>query len=310
MIYLVAISLAFAIGLTVVLVADMLPAKPRSVEHRLAEVQALGLDPRAMLQRRQRQRRRDRMLAMLQGIGARLSEAESSTRHSQLLMHAGYRHPNALAVFWGLRIVLAFGLLSLGLLAGPALRLSTLVTLLTGLYVGIMGWIGPVMVLRSKRTTRQRDILKTLPDALDLLVICIEAGLGLNQALSRVAEEIRHLGEVLSFEMSLVSLEISAGGVREEALRNLAERTGVEDVRMFASVLVQTDRFGTSVARSLRVHSDTLREKRRQRAEEAAAKTPVKMVFPLVLCIFPAMFVVVLGPGMIQLIRSLLAGAL
>lgn len=308
MIYVVAISLAFAVGLTVILLADLLPAKPRALEHRLAEIQVLGMDPRALLQRRHRQQRRERMLAMLQTLGSRLSRVESSTRYAEFLMHAGYRHPNALAVFWGLRIVLAFGLLSLALLAGPTFRLSTGVTLFTGVYVFLIGWLGPVLVLRSKRSRRQAEIVKALPDALDLLVICVEAGLGLNQALARVADDIRHVSEVMSLELALVNLEISAGAVREDALRYLAERTGVEDVRTLVAILVQTDRFGTSVARSLRVHSDTLREKRRQRAEEAAAKTPIKMVFPLVLCILPAMFVVILVPGMLQFFREL-AGA-
>lgn len=242
---------------------------------------------------------------MLQLLGARLSQVESRTKYAELLMHAGYRHSNALAVFWGVRIVLGFGLLSLALLAGPAFRLSTGITLFTGVYAFLIGWLGPVLVLRSKRSRRQAEIVKALPDALDLLVICVEAGLGLNQALARVADDIRHISEVMSLELALVNLEISAGAVREDALRYLAERTGVEDVRTLVAILVQTDRFGTSVARSLRVHSDTLREKRRQRAEEAAAKTPIKMVFPLVLCILPATFVVILVPGMIQFLREL-----
>lgn len=305
MVYVVAVSLAVAVGLTVILLAELLPAKPRALEHRLAEIQVLGMDPRMLLQRRHRQQRRERMLAMLQTLGSRLAQVESSTRHAEFLMHAGYRHPNALAVFWGLRIVLAFGMLSLTLLAGPALRLSAAVTVMLGVYFFLVGWVGPVVVLRSKRGKRQAEIVKALPDALDLLVICVEAGLGLNQALSRVADDIRHVSEVMSLELALVNLEISAGAVREDALRYLAERTGVEDVRTLVAILVQTDRFGTSVARSLRVHSDTLREKRRQRAEEAAAKTPIKMVFPLVLCILPAMFVVILVPGMIQFFREL-----
>jgi tight adherence protein C len=223
-------------------------------------------------------------------------------------MHAGYRQPNAAAVFWGLRVVLALGLFSFAMLIGPLLLLPTIAVLMGALYFGGIGWVGPVLVLRSKKKARQKEIQKALADALDLLVICVEAGLGLNQALLRVADEIKHVSKVLSLELALVNVEIRAGAAREEALRNLADRTGVDDLRTLVTILIQTDRFGTSVARSLRIHSDTLREKRRQRAEEAAAKTAIKMVFPLVFCIFPALFVVIIGPGLIMIFRALTGG--
>ena len=144
-----------------------------------------------------------------------------------------------------------------------------------------------------------------MPDALDLLVVCVEAGLGLNQALLRVAEEIHHVSIRLAEEMHLVNLEIRAGHPRNEALRNLTNRTGVEDVRGLVSTLVQAERFGTPVGPALRVHAETLRDKRKQRARESAAKTTIKLVFPLVFCIFPAMFVVLIGPGIIQIIDAL-----
>jgi tight adherence protein C len=138
-----------------------------------------------------------------------------------------------------------------------------------------------------------------------MLVVSVEAGLGLNQALVRVSEEIDRLSPVLSEQMSLVNYEIRAGTAREEALRNWAERTGLADIASLAGMLIQTDRFGTSVAQALRIHADTMRTKRRQRAEEAAAKTTIKLIFPLVFCIFPAMFVVILGPALIQIIGAL-----
>ena len=146
---------------------------------------------------------------------------------------------------------------------------------------------------------------KALPDALDMLVVSVEAGLGLNQAMVRVAEEIDRLSPVLSEQMSLVNLEIRAGTSREESLRNLGERTGLADISSLVGMLIQTDRFGTSVAQALRIHADTMRTKRRQRAEEAAAKTTIKLIFPLVFCIFPAMFVVILGPALIQIMEAL-----
>jgi tight adherence protein C len=152
---------------------------------------------------------------------------------------------------------------------------------------------------------RQKEMQRALPDALDMLVVSVEAGLGLNQALVRVAEEIDRLSPVLSEQMSLVNYEIRAGTAREEALRNWSERTGLADIASLAGMLIQTDRFGTSVAQALRIHADTMRTKRRQRAEEAAAKTTIKLIFPLVFCIFPAMFVVILGPALIQIIGAL-----
>ena len=145
----------------------------------------------------------------------------------------------------------------------------------------------------------------SLPDALDLLVVSVEAGLGLDQAIQRVGDELVFAHPVLCEELRLINFELRAGKARTEALHNLGERTGVDDVISLVAMLVQTDKFGTSVAKSLRVHSDTLGTKRRQRAEEAAAKTGVKMVFPLVLCIFPAIWVVTLGPAAIKIVQVL-----
>ena len=171
-----------------------------------------------------------------------------------------------------------------------------------GAYGAAMGYIFPVLIARSRKKARQKELTLALPDALDLMVVCVEAGLGLNQALQRVALESRHISPIMT---EVVGLEIRAGTDREQALINLAERTGVEDIRSLVTMLIQTDRFGTSIAKSLRVQSDTLRMKRRQRAEEAAAKTAIKMVFPLVFCIFPALFVVILGSGLLQIFQQL-----
>jgi len=145
-----------------------------------------------------------------------------------------------------------------------------------------------------------------LPDALDLLIVCVEAGLGLDQAIQRVAEELAFAHKDLTDELKLINLEIRAGQARAEALQNFGTRTGIEDVMSLVSMLVQTDKFGTSVAQSLRVHSETVRTKRRQRAEEAAAKTGAKMEFPLVICIFPAIWVVTVGSAVIKFVQILL----
>jgi tight adherence protein C len=145
-----------------------------------------------------------------------------------------------------------------------------------------------------------------LADALDLLIVTVEAGLGLDQAIARVSEELAFAHKDLTDELRLINLEIRAGKARAEALQNLAVRTGIDDVASLVTMLVQTDKFGTSVAQSLRVHAETVRTKRRQRAEEAAAKTGAKMVFPLVVCIFPAIWVVTVGPVVIKFIHVLL----
>jgi tight adherence protein C len=164
----------------------------------------------------------------------------------------------------------------------------------------------PRFVLKRMIRDRQLRITLALPDALDLTVICVEAGLALDQALMRVGEDLHHAHPDLSDEFHLVNLEMRAGKPRVEALRNLTERTGVDDIRALVGTLVQTDRFGTSVAQALRVHSDSLRTERRQRAEEQAAKTTIKMIIPLVVFVLPSIIFVTLGPAVIELVRTLM----
>ncbi len=216
-------------------------------------------------------------------------------------MQAGYRQPEAISVFLAIRVgcgLAAFAVCMTSLFVRPSLVLAVAA-------MG-MGYILPGIVLARMARRRQHRIRLSLADALDLLVVSVEAGLGLDQALARVAQELAFAHPDLSGELRLVNLELLAGKARVEALRNLADRTGVDDLSSLVAMLVQTDKFGTSVANSLRVFSETLRTKRRQRAEEAAAKTGVKMVFPLVLCIFPAIWIVTIGPAAIRFIRVLL----
>jgi tight adherence protein C len=169
-----------------------------------------------------------------------------------------------------------------------------------------LGYLFPDMFLTWRVNARQAKIRRGLPDGLDLLVICVESGLGLDQAMMKVAQELKITHHELSEELQLVNLEMRIGKTRIEALRELARRTGLEDIKSLVAMLVQTDRFGTSVAQSLRVFSDDLRTKRRQRAEEMSAKTTVKMVPPLIFFIFPALMVVILGPAVITLLRQLM----
>ncbi len=229
-----------------------------------------------------------------------LSPSEVS-RTRAWLIQAGYRDTRHLTIYvgsrvgmaiFGLAIVLAIGNSSLFLLVG----------------VPAFGFFLPRFVLKRLIKKRQHLITIGLPDALDLTVICVEAGLALDQAMMRVGEDLKHAHPELSDEFHLVNLEMRAGKPRSEALRNLSERTGVNDIRALVATLVQTDRFGTSVAQALRVHSDSLRVERRQRAEEAAAKTTIKMVIPLALFILPSILIVSVGPAMIQLYRTLMQG--
>ena len=217
------------------------------------------------------------------------------------LVQAGYRRDEALTIFFGIRIAFALGLFVL--FASSLVVKSNILLALGGLG---LGYVLPGMVLARIAKRRAHRIRLSLADMLDLLVVSVEAGLGLDQALQRVGSELEFAYPELSDELRLINLELRAGKPRSEALRNLADRTGVDDLSALVTMLIQTDKFGTSVAQSLRVYSETLRTKRRQRAEEAAAKTGVKMVFPLVICIFPTIWVVTIGPAAIRFITVLM----
>lgn len=241
------------------------------------------------------------LLGALKRIGERAPKSPRELGNLRLrLVQAGFRRDEALTVFFGIRV--AFALVLFAVLSSPLVGRPNLFMALGGAGVG---WVVPGMVLARLAKRRQHRIRMSLADALDLMVVSVEAGLGLDQAISRVAQELAFAYPDLAEELRLINLEMRAGKPRAEALRNLADRTGVDDLSSLVTMLIQTDKFGTSVAQSLRVHSDTLRTKRRQRAEEAAAKTGVKMVFPLVFCIFPSIWVVTIGPAAIKFVQVL-----
>jgi tight adherence protein C len=232
---------------------------------------------------------------------------ERSAIRTRFIM-AGMRHPSAPAIFFAAKTLLAL-LLPLLLylsLASTGKQQDTNLLLMYLLFAATLGTYLPNVVLRHLIARRQNEIFESFPDALDLMTICVEAGLGIDAALSRVATEIGLSSPVLSEEMTLVTLELRAGGTKEKALRNLALRTGVEDVDALVSMLIQAERFGTSIAASLRIQSDLLRTKRRMRAEETAAKIGLKLLFPLIFFIFPSLMLVLMGPAMIQIYRVLL----
>ena len=249
-----------------------------------------------------RQRQKDRLERVLTDVAKLLPASIKELSHThRLMIRAGYRRPEAVYAMQSTKILLPIGLLCLVYVTG-FYRLNPAFILILA---ALAGFLLPELWLVRRVRHRQHRVLLALPDALDLLVVCVEAGLGLDQAVLRVSQELRLVHPELSDELQLVNLEVRLGKTRVEALREFGERTGVEDIKTLMAMLIQTDRFGTDLAQSLRVHSEQLRIRRRQRAEEMAAKATVKMVPPLVFFIFPALLVVILGPAVISIARQL-----
>jgi tight adherence protein C len=246
------------------------------------------------------------LISVLQQIGAHVptSAAETADLRTQLIQ-AGYRSENAPTVLYGMKIVAVLAMLvpcimlESSMPPNPMMKLALMAS-------GVMaGWILPRFLLEKKVAKRQEIIRLSLPDALDLMVISVEAGLGLDQAIQHVGRELLQSHPQLSEELSLITLEMRAGKRRSDALRNLAERTGEPEIRKLVAILIQNDRFGTSMGESLRNHSDFLRVRRRQEAEERAGKVGVKLVFPIFFFILPSMMIVAAGPGMLQIFKYL-----
>jgi len=237
---------------------------------------------------------------VLGDVGRIVPGSSKRQPHTQRMMaRAGYRRPESVMVMQGVKVLLPVILMAVVYLTG--LYHQSPMFILLG--AAGAGYLLPEFWLTARVRRRQNQLRLSLPDCLDLLVVCVEAGLALDQSFMRVTQELRIVHPGLCEELDLVNAEIRIGRTRVEALRELADRTGVEDIKALVAMLVQTERFGTSIAQSLRVHSDELRTKRRQRAEEQAAKATVKMIPPLVFFIFPALFVVILGPAVITLYR-------
>ena len=237
----------------------------------------------------------------------------SQSKLVEKLVYAGVRRKGAAEVFLGAKLALSVGLAAaaasffLWTKKGGTVDMGKLI-----MYCGagiIGGMIVPNMWLNTKVKARQEKIRFSLPNALDLLVVCIESGLALDASLVRIGRELQPSAPELSEELALLNLEVSAGKPREECLRNLGLRTGVEELKSLVACIIQSSKFGTNLANSLRIHADSLREKRRQDAEERAAKTTVKLLFPLVFFIFPTLFVVILGPAAIKVYTQFMGGS-
>jgi tight adherence protein C len=231
---------------------------------------------------------------------------KDTTIMQRRLIRAGYRNPNALRVLYGAKFVMAVlvPVVSFGFIAGADWETSS--KFIASVAAIAIGFFAPNEYVRAVATRRQKQIRRGLPNALDLLVVSVESGLGLDQAVVQVAKELEHAHPEISEEFSLMNLELKAGKRRIEALRNLAERTNVDDLKKLVAVLIQADRFGTSVAATLRNHAEFMRVQARQVAEEKAAKLGVKLVFPIFFCILPSLFVVTVGPMAVKVVRELI----
>ncbi|WP_347900447.1 type II secretion system F family protein [Pseudomonas purpurea] len=243
---------------------------------------------------------------MLEQVGQRFSSAEqgqaSTTR--TLLMHAGYRSHAALQMYWAIRLLSPLVMLGLGVLVLPLIPKLSLFLGVGVLVLALgVGWLVPAIYVNARKQARMTRLLIAFPDALDLMVVCVESGLALPQAIERVSEEMAVSQPDLAVELALVNSEVRAGIPSTEALKHLAERTGLEDIRGLVSLLAQSIRFGTSVGATLRIYAEEFRDRRTQLAEEKAAKIGTKLVFPLIFCLWPSFFLVAIGPAIIGVFK-------
>ena len=248
-------------------------------------------------------------IVKIAGPFARLSTPTEDWDQSPLrvkFFNAGIRNDDANLIYFGAKTILPLLFAGLAFIALRTFDQPSVTLLFYVLFFAMLGCYLPNIVLHLIVKSRQREIFENFPDAADLMLVGVEAGLGLDAGLTKVAEEIQLKSVALAEELHLTNLEIRAGGTREKSLKNLAIRTGVEEIDTFAVMLTQADKFGTSIGESLRVFSDDLRHKRQVRAEELAAKIPTKMLFPLVVCVFPSIIMVIMGPAIIQIIRTML----
>ncbi|MNZ51265.1 Bacterial type II secretion system protein F domain protein [compost metagenome] len=244
---------------------------------------------------------------LLERVGQRFGSAESTKASAtqMLLIHAGYRSTSAVQMYWAARLLLPLVLIGVALLVLPLISgLSLALGMLLVLLVAGIGWLVPALYVSKRKQLRQARLRAAFPDALDLMVVCVESGLALPTTIERVAEEMAVSQIELAEELALVNAQIRAGVTSTEALKQLAERTGLEDVQGLVSLLAQSIRFGTSVADTLRIYADEFRDRRTQAAEEMGAKIGTKLIFPLIFCLWPSFFLVAIGPAMIGVFRA------
>jgi tight adherence protein C len=293
-------TLTFVVTLAIagILFYALTPGKA-DIIGRLARISGVAVpDDEPKFAQKQAEKVRDKLADL--GKILPVPSTKGASKEKLLMIRAGYRDPQAILTIRGLKLILPVGMLAAVYFTG-LYRFNPYLFFPIAL---LIGYILPDFALTWKIRRRQLLLRRGLPDALDLLVICVEAGLGLDQAIMKVSQDLRITHRELSDELQLVNLEMRVGKSRIEALHELGRRTGLEDIKSLVAMLVQTERFGTSIAQSLRVYSDDMRIRRRQRAEETSAKTAVKMVPALVFFIFPALMVVILGPAVVALMKQ------
>ncbi len=306
--FIINVLMFVSVGMVTYTVFSLLPGKANPTKDRLEQLRVSASArsrKKALSQVRRKEAHflKERLYSLGQLIIPRSEEARSKMKMD--LSRAGYRHSDAVSIYSGIKVLLALIFMGGFGVAGIAMKMKPGHLMFFSPAIAGLGMYLPILWLRFKTKKRKAAILSGFPDALDLLAVCVDAGLGLDAAIVRVADEIRLANRQMSEEFQLLNLEIRAGKPRTEALHNLGQRTDIEDIQSLVAMLIQSDKFGTSIAQSLRVHSDAARTKRRLKAEESAAKTTVKMVFPLLLFILPALFVIVMAPAVLQIIKNM-----
>ncbi|MEN2509097.1 type II secretion system F family protein [Stutzerimonas stutzeri] len=294
------LAVALSVGLAAATVAVLAMGLQDPVRRRLAVIKRGGDWSRG-------EAPQNGLQLLLEQVGQRFvsQDAGQAPGTRMLLLHAGFRSASAVQVYWATRVLLPLLLLVGSLLVLPLVTTVSVTSglLAAGMAVGL-GWLAPALYVERRKNARQTRLRGAFPDALDLMVVCVESGLALPQAIERVAEEMAVSQVELAEELATVNAEIRAGIPSATALANLAERTGLEDMRGLVSLLAQSIRFGTSVADTLRIYAEEFRDRRTQAAEEQAAKIGTKLVFPLIFCLWPSFFLVAIGPAMIGVLKA------
>jgi tight adherence protein C len=311
----IAVALAFFITILLSFLAVMNYLRIRSNKRKLVrKIEASRMDgeifEKGINQSKKTGGLKNHIIEFFVSLGKRIFPKQSSD-YSQLrpkFQKAGFRSQKAASVFWGIKafLSLCFPIVFFVIMINYPGTLTLPLKIAVCFLLGFSGFLLPDVILNRIISKRSKSIFNAFPDSLDLMAVCVEAGMGLDSSLNRVAEEIEIDSKILSDELKLLNFELRAGKSRKQALEDFAMRSDLDDVRSFTTLLIQADKFGTSIAESLKVYSDTFRTKRYQRAEEIAARLPVKLIFPLVFFIFPSLFVVILGPAVIRIYEALI----
>lgn len=307
--YLLPVCIFVAVALGIWSLADILVVKQDQNDERLRRIRSMTAN-NAILENQNK--RKDDIKQWVEKTSSVLADSVKpkteleASKLKQQLSYAGIRGDNAQSMYLATKVVLLIAGSVIGLGGVGLFSDGSTMSWIMGASGGLVMFFLPGIVIGQMGKTRKQAIILSMPDCLDLLVVCVEAGLGLDQAMRKVSEEMAESNPVLSYEISLTNMHLQMGRTREESLQDLSDRNGAEELTSMTQMLIQADRFGTSIAQALRVQSDSLRIKRRQRAEEKASKTAVQLLFPLVLFIFPGIFVVLVGPAAINIIEGML----